>query len=94
MTEEESFIVLEETPSMLQFSLLNVSSKDNAPNSLIETRTKNGNNIFCAAIESDLPNITNSADENRTSTALRTTLAQSFLLGDINCDKIKVKRYF
>lgn len=90
MTEEESFIVLEETPSMLQFSLLNVSSKDSAPNSLIETKTKNCNNIFCAAIESDLPNITNLADENRTSTALKTTLAQSFLLGDINCDKIKV----
>lgn len=109
MTDEESFIVLEETPSMLQFSLLdssmsNTSIKKDDSNETIpsilqgvnrtEPPTKISNPTNGAVFEFDSPlsslsSIKNSMDVY-TGKPLKTTLAQSFLLGDINCDKIKV----
>lgn len=104
MTDEESFIVLEETPSMLQFSLLdslmsNTSIKKDDSNETIpsilqgvnrtESNPTNGAVFEIDSPLSSLSSIKNSMDVYA-GTPLKTTLAQSFLLGDINCDKIKV----
>lgn len=100
MSDEESFIVLEETPSMLQYSLLNSSMSRTS----IQNETSNGNLLIKTESLSDAPETKNpialekfdtkipQVDVIKTdpSTPLRTTLAQSFLLGDINCDKMKV----
>lgn len=118
---DDSFIVLEETPSMLQFSLLDTSISNNEidTNSMdkslctidinpillstsslkVADQTKDTTNDFSpiAKIPAILPvnnisteSVSNNIDKNRQQkqTSLNTTLAQSFLLGDINCDRI------
>lgn len=131
-TDEESFIVLDETPSMLQYSILDASllntesiisknSLSSANNSLLlnalqendgqtsstETSEKtNANRISSTA--NDLSRIC--SNENRPKSVQNsftssqqavlgeingrphstTTLAQSFLLGAIDCDTMKV----
>lgn len=119
--DEESFIVLEETPSMLQFSLLDSLTLNSHNETLDNTDTIKFNvNIIESATsdhsvrleepsikfeeqikstESDLSFASLNAEsistamaqsEDSSKTPPKTTLAQSFLLGDINCDKMKV----
>ncbi|XP_031639535.1 uncharacterized protein LOC116351551, partial [Contarinia nasturtii] len=83
MNIEESFIVLDETPSMLQYSVLDsVDIVEDLKHKFHETSTK--------------PNHTSKNDSCKSSLSHETppppktsTLAQLFLLGDIDCDKIK-----
>lgn len=107
MTDEESFIVLEETPSMLQFSLLdsltsNTSNKDDSIENSAQNETETTSIVKMDKQHSPLCNVSKKKDErmnsaiidsdppNIVSDPLKATLAQSFLLGDINCDKMKV----
>ncbi|XP_055307839.1 NF-kappa-B essential modulator isoform X2 [Sitodiplosis mosellana] len=121
MSADDSFIVLEETPSMLQFSLLNTPGHH--PSSLLNTSildtgtitkgidTENSSNVLSDAaskfndeikesivdLSSTLSTKSQSVnninadvdDQQRKQKPPKTTLAQSFLLGDINCDKMK-----
>lgn len=122
-TTDDSFIVLEETPSMLQFSLLGTSILDNGTktNSIDDTKYFSGlefspsvtsgcltdlngaikNSIANLSSVSEYPSTsatksqsvnidTKIGDHQQKQTPPKTTLAQSFLLGDINCDKMKV----
>lgn len=123
-TDEESFIVIDETPSMLQFSLLdsltlNSTNDLEHENSIAShtngiTSNENGNINFnikpmeqsSIKLENSMRNAENdvsfgsfNADSFQSATTQhdligqtppKTTLAQSFLLGDINCDKMKV----
>lgn len=119
--DEESFIVLEETPSMLQFSLLDSLTLNSQNDTLDSTDTIASNVKINGSAISDYPsrsqppsiqnaqqmksmendhsfaslnaeNISSMMTQNEVScqTPPKTTLAQSFLLGDINCDKMKV----
>lgn len=129
--DEDSFVVLEETPSMLEFSVLEslssaterVSASWNRTeknsemiNSSLERENDNikilqisdekpklgASNIFAnlhigensSNIQNISPNDTTveilSGTYNGESTSPKSTLAHSFLLGDINCDKMKV----
>lgn len=117
---DDSFIVLEETPSMLQFSLLDTSVLDTGTitksidtstleinrNELAENSTKCIDKIkdsiadLSFAIPSTSVNngsyekVLNDVDDHQQKqTPPKTTLAQSFLLGDINCDKMKVSNF-
>lgn len=118
--DEDSFIVIEETPSMLQFSLLDQSSTNNASitenNSLFETCSfqqqqldkeidNTTNNV--KSIDSNYASKSTSSSEKLFSfsptkqpksndsahTSPNLTLAQSFLLGNINCDTMKVSKF-
>lgn len=130
--DEDSFIVLEETPSMLQFSILD-SISSNRP---IEQDTKlhstnvisdeTNTTLFTSAFSQDNQNVdlssyiddksveclsmkcdemmqsnvsdisTNTPKSSEVSAShtsiSKNTLAQSFLLGDIDCDIMKVRR--
>lgn len=76
--EEDSFIVLDETPSMLQFSMLD---------SPVCNSTDIDDKISTIQ-ENDIVEI--EANNTNGCTTKKSTLAQSFLLGDINSDKLKV----
>lgn len=129
--DEESFIVLEETPSMLQFSLLDsltlnsqgdtlesadtTKSSININGSVINGSVVNGSastdhpsrsqepsfqfgnqmkstesDLSFASLNAESISSTMTQNEVKSRTPPKTTLAQSFLLGDINCDKMKV----
>lgn len=104
-TEEESFIVLEETPSMLQFSLLNSPDYHTEKSSLYDTHCSIGSDIQKSNkthmkidknlqdVENYLSSVSLGSSSTNDQVSPRTTLAQSFLLGDINCDKLKVIKY-
>lgn len=130
--DEDSFIVIEETPSMLQYSILDSMSSNRS----IEHDTKlDGTNVsgdetntalFASALSQSSPssvdavpkiaaniddlsiqsdglamptNQTNVSTHSQKSAEVsghhapmsKSTLAHSFLLGDINCDIMKVK---
>lgn len=126
---DDSFIVLEETPSMLQFSLLDSSILDTeittksidtnkslssleinaSASSEISTKFNDkikdaiaelSSEILSTSITKTQPvnyisseNVLNDVDDRQQNqTPPKTTLAQSFLLGDINCDKMKVNK--
>lgn len=119
--EEESFIVLDDTPSMHQFSLLDSSISESevilGNNSLFATnidnerRNQDSLDVFFEApskrngnlqpATDNLPSVSmkeegNTPTNNHLSNCLvppNATLAQSFLLGDINCDKMKVNNH-
>lgn len=84
--------MIDETPSMLQYSLLNTSDiVDDFSEDFFE-RPINRNIAKNKSIDVARQHIlTNSISiEHDQTTQNTTTLAQSFLLGDIDCDKIKV----
>lgn len=113
--DEDSFIVIEETPSMLQFSILDESSANSASiienNSLFETNSlqqqldkiidNTANNVksmdtkYATSSSEKLFSISPTKQPNSNDTSAHTspnlTLAHSFLLGNINCDTMKVK---
>lgn len=126
--DEDSFIVIEETPSMLQFSLLDsiTSNRSNdqgkKPNDIVdETNSslfasalspshtnsvevtsksdKKDENVSLHSIEMMHSNVSNASANTHKSFEMnglqmpspKSTLAHSFLLGDINCDIMKVK---
>lgn len=120
---DDSFIVLEETPSMLQFSLLDSSILDSETlTKSIDTKSLSTIEISASSTKFDdkikdsiadlsseflstsitktqpvnyisAENVLNDVDDRqKTQTPPKTTLAQSFLLGDINCDKMKVNK--
>lgn len=121
--DEDSFIVLEETPSMLQFSILDTSAVNKQcaeNNGLFETNTFLSDNeidIGDMRVKQEIVNASNvlnlieTKGENQPTAVTASTemkkqmlhevifahqatptisLAHSFLLGDINCDKMKV----
>lgn len=121
MSAEESFIVLEETPSMLQFSLLdsltlnsenvlennasiesNINTNGSAnnpdhinllaePSMKFDSKIKStDNDLSFASLNAESIASVMTQNEEKSRSPPKTTLAQSFLLGDINCDKMKV----
>lgn len=128
-TDEDSFIVIEETPSMLQFSILDSisSNRSNGPSSETNAHVDEINSsLFASALppqpsdgvaltpkidknfentsiksngmmHSNVSNISAHTQKSLESNGLQTSspkssLAHSFLLGDINCDLMKVNR--
>lgn len=119
--EEESFIVLDETPSMLQFSLLDSltlnSEKDLENNHSIDSNINTNRSVnndhtsiltepsmkfdnkikstdndlsFVSLNAESISSVMTQNHQEQSRSPPKTTLAQSFLLGDINCDKMKV----
>lgn len=134
--DEDSFIVIEETPSMLQFSLLDSisSNRSNEQSAKLHESNASAVDTNSSLFSSALPQTTDSVDampkidKNVENTSIQSngsmlsnvshvtsahtntqkshdgnghftptsnnTLAHSFLLGDINCDIMKVNEFF
>lgn len=127
--DEESFIVLDETPSMLQYSILDASllntesiistdSLNSASNLLLSNALQNdgqsssidtskktsANCIKSTSLNEIQPKLVQSSFKSSQQPVLSeinelngrphptTTLAQSFLLGAIDCDTMKVRK--
>lgn len=120
--DEDSFIVIDETPSMFQFSMLDTQNnqfaidnssifestqsngfqlENNKPNHDSHIKHLNDTSGGSASLQSienalisaskPIPSIKEqSLKESNVRTSPKTTLAQSFLMGDINSDTIKV----
>lgn len=103
--DEESFIVLEETPSLLQYSLCSSITEITDPGSYMQSLTLPSNmaSVSEESTQTSLPPYepngtsksqqSNGEDDEKESTengAPKSTLAESFLLGAIDCDTMKV----